>query len=237
MVIGIDMECQLVWLLEGIMTGDGLRPAVGHLVNLRQLHAKVAGLSGIDDHRTRRVEGEPGCSVDCHADRLRIRPRTHQEIELKPLLIAVVDDVDSGIYIAILHALPGGKAGLPFSGIVALDMIDFSRQFHFRHGSNGASSDKRNRDAATGIALTRKNSEGCFSIGERDGITLTARHELLFDARPMPFEPKRQLEVIADDWFEGLGTGGRTLGRKGSNMRSNGRGQEQLKSSGAHWRS
>ena len=76
---------------------------------------------GIDLHAIRALEVEH--------DALRIRAGCNDEVVFELALVAVVDEVDAGIDLAVVHLRVGRHVGPPLRRIVADEVIRSSGQF------------------------------------------------------------------------------------------------------------
>ena len=66
----------------------------------------------------------------CHLepDRFWVRPRRYHKVILDLPLIAVINQIDSGVYVLVVDLGIRGDAGMPFFGVVADEIISLAAQ-------------------------------------------------------------------------------------------------------------
>ena len=126
LVIGGDLKAHAMRVLEHVAALDLCPDAVNLLVD--DWHSLVNGASG-------RVQHELALSVDLQAlraleaehDPFRVRPGGNDEVVLQLALIAVVDEIDTGIDRAVVDLGIGRDVGAPLRRL-ADQVVCFSRQ-------------------------------------------------------------------------------------------------------------
>ena len=78
-------------------------------------------------------------AVETHVDALRVRARREHEIVFELALLAVVDDVDAGIDVAVAHFAETRHAGAPRGRIVAREIVRHGRRRVFADDCSGMS--------------------------------------------------------------------------------------------------
>src|SRR5688572_2238692 len=70
-----------------------------------------------------RIHFEPVCTLDAKGDEAWIGSRAYDEIVLKFLLVAVINEVNAGVDIAVVHAGVCGNIRPPLRGIIADEVV------------------------------------------------------------------------------------------------------------------
>ena len=125
-VVAAYFEADGVVGLEGELAFDGMTLAVGFLIDDAGLRKAIRPFSPVTSRSPSRVRAELLAPGELEADGFGIGVGGDYEVVFKLSLVAVVDEVDAAIDMAVADFGVCGDIGVPFGGVVAEEVVGYT---------------------------------------------------------------------------------------------------------------